>query len=1023
MPGSNVMADLSGLETWENFPQCLIDMGLIHRRNVKEWMAIHEQIRHGATEISGEIQVVEQGVPIWKKIQYHTTFDESGKPVSAIGIAENISAYKSLADNYAQAAKQCGVTIWMFDLASKTIYDFNNASHIKSLDGVRIIPNVPAVFAAPDSAMCLEDVPDMCEMFDKIYAGEKTATSISRWRNDDSDALWWYEISYTVIFDDEGKPIRAIGTGLDISERVRLEARYEEEIKWRNVHNQDVIGSFKMNLTRNTCGDGQGNNPVILDFQGIGTVDGFFEREYSTHIDAHELEAYKKVFNRDNLLQRYREGKTSATQEAYVHFENKQILWLKIELDMFQNPQNGDVEAYIYATDIDQQKTAQALVNAVVNMDYDYLALLNIVTSDYIIFAESESQMVFPSYHTGNYEDEVTQYARKYLVEDDIEQNIHDMSYANLFEQLGKQPVFITYCRVKQLDGTIRRKKLQFSYLDAKRTKIIITRTDVTVIYDEEQRKNAALKDALLAAQQASTAKSEFLSRMSHEIRTPMNTIIGMSTLAASCVNDASQVADYLSKVGIAARFLLSLINDVLDMSRIESGKVLVRNEQIPFEEFIEGINGICYAQAQAKGVEYDAILTSYTEDTYVGDAMKLQQVLVNVLSNAIKFTSVGGKVQLMIHQERIHQDEAVMRFTVNDTGIGISEAFLPRLFEPFEQQQGGTTTPYAGTGLGLAICRNLVDLMDGKISVNSIEGVGSEFVIEIKLGVSQESRQSARVKPTVPLKQLKALIVDDDILICQHTQRILLDMHLQADYVASGAKAVETVQEKCDKQECYDIILVDWKMPDMDGITTTREIRKIVGPKVTIIIMTAYDWAAIELEAKQAGVNLLISKPVFKSSLSSAFEKVYSEKSFPAEPEPTKDYNFTGKRVLLVEDHLLNIEVAKKLLAAKHLEVEIAENGLQAIETFAQKDTGYYNAILMDIRMPVMDGLTAAKSIRQMRKADAKTIPIIAMTANAFDEDIEKTKAAGMDAHLAKPIEPQRLYQTMQRFLGGSEI
>ncbi|MEG1658719.1 MAG: response regulator, partial [Oscillibacter sp.] len=305
-----------------------------------------------------------------------------------------------------------------------------------------------------------------------------------------------------------------------------------------------------------------------------------------------------------------------------------------------------------------------------------------------------------------------------------------------------------------------------------------------------------------------------------------------------------------------------------------------------------------------------------------------------------------------------------------------------------------------------------------GKISVNSIEGVGSEFTVEVKLGIAAPSRQAKKPLISPHFDQLKALIVDDDVVICQHTQQVLADMRLQADYVISGAKAVETVREKWAKRAAYDIILVDWKMPEMDGIETAREIRKIVGPDVSIIIMTAYDWASIEEEAKQAGVNLLLSKPLFKASLHSAIETLYSTDAHSAPANPPQEYNFTGKRVLLVEDHLLNIEVAKKLLTVKHLEVEVAENGLRAIEIFAQKPDGYYNAILMDIRMPVMDGLTAAKSIRQMRKRDAAAIPIIAMTANAFDEDIEKTKAAGMNAHLAKPIEPQLLYQTLQRFL-----
>ncbi|MEG1682546.1 MAG: response regulator [Oscillospiraceae bacterium] len=1016
VPGESIMADLSDLQLWENYPQMLLERGLIHRSSAEAWLRLHARVCDGEADPSAEILVVEQGAPIWKKIQYHTTLDADGTPVSAVGIAENISDYKELSENYAQASKQCGVTIWMFDFAEKIIYDFNNASHIKVFDGVRVIPNVPEVFAAPDSPMCTADVPEMYEMFRKLYAGEKSAKSVSRWRNTDSDAFWWYEISYTTLFDENGTPVRAIGTGVDITGRVRLEARYEEELQWRKVHNQDVLGSFKLNLTRNICEDGQSNIDRILTFQGDGTVDDFFAHEYAAHADAAALEEYKKHFNRESLLAAYHQGETSVAQESYLSFWDNRVLWIKVEIDMFLNPQSGDVEAYIYATDVDQKKTAAALVNAVVDMDYDYLALLDCDSDSYTMFVQSSSQTPLPSFCALSYEREMETYAKAFLVKEDIQQNIFEMSYENVLAQLETQDIYTTYTRVQEMDGSISRKKLQFSYLDKPRRKIILTRSDVTAIYDEEQRKNRALGDALLAAQQASNAKSEFLSRMSHEIRTPMNAIIGMSTLAASCVNDPEQVSEYLSKVGISARFLLSLINDILDMSRIESGKMLLRHEEIPFEEFISDINGICNAQAREKDVDYDAILLSFTEDIYLGDAMKLQQVLVNILTNAIKFTPPGGKVQFMVQQEPARQGEAVLKFTVSDTGVGISEDFLPRLFDAFEQQQGGATTPYAGTGLGLAICKNLVDLMGGKISVNSIEGVGSEFIVEIKLGVSEKSKRYT--SPHLHLEKLKALIVDDDILICQHTREILLEMRLRADYADSGAEAVKIVREKWAKNEHYDIILVDWKMPDMDGIETTREIRKIVGPDVTIIIMTAYDWAAIEMEAKQAGVNLLLTKPLFKSSLNSAFERIYSNKEAAAQPKPPQEYNFSGKRVLLVEDHLLNVEVAKKLLTVKHLEVEVAENGLRAIETFAQRPDGYYDAILMDIRMPVMDGLTAAQSIRQMRKADAATIPIIAMTANAFDEDIEKTKAAGMNAHLAKPIEPQLLYQTMQRFL-----
>ncbi|MEG2253678.1 MAG: histidine kinase dimerization/phospho-acceptor domain-containing protein, partial [Clostridia bacterium] len=335
------------------------------------------------------------------------------------------------------------------------------------------------------------------------------------------------------------------------------------------------------------------------------------------------------LFNRESLLQAYRAGRTSINQESYMSFCKNKVLWVKVQLDMFQNPKTGDIEAYIYATDIDRNKTSSLLINTVVNMDYDYLALLDVLSDQYTIFTKTDGKTALPPFHTSNYQDEVARYNREFLVEEDIERNTYEMSYENLLAQLEKQDVYTIYCSIREADGAISRKKMQFSYLDKPRKKIILTRSDITELSNEEQRKNEALKDALLAAQQASNAKSEFLSRMSHEIRTPMNTIIGMTALAAGCVNDPAQLSGYLSKVGIAARFLLSLINDVLDMSRIESGKVLLRHEEIPFEDFINGINSLCHTQAQEKGVEYDAVLLSFTEDVYLGDAMKLQQVLV----------------------------------------------------------------------------------------------------------------------------------------------------------------------------------------------------------------------------------------------------------------------------------------------------------------------------------------------------------------------------------------------------------
>ena len=592
------------------------------------------------------------------------------------------------------------------------------------------------------------------------------------------------------------------------------------------------------------------------------------------------------------------------------------------------------------------------------------------------------------------------------------------LDFGYMKRQLRQQNSYTFILELMEKGGP-RIKRFQVFYINEELGRVCMTRADVTDVVRQEQKQKEELAAALVAAEQANAAKSDFLSRMSHEIRTPMNAIIGMSTIAAQSIGDDEQVADCISKIGISSRFLLSLINDILDMSRIESGKMLLKSERIPTEDFLGGINSICYSQAAVKGVEYECIVDPVLSDYYMGDAMKLQQVLINILSNAIKFTGEGGKVTFSAMERRKIKSDAILRFVVNDTGVGMNEEFLPHIFEPFSQESTGTTALYGGTGLGLAISKNIVDMMDGKISVRSIKGIGTEFTVDVKLGISEEEKlRHHQKKQNHNFSHLKTLVVDDDVAVCESAVVTLKEMGVTAEWVDSGRKAVERVSMLWAQGRYYDMILIDWKMPEMDGLETARRIRSIVGPEVTIIIMTAYDWVSIEHEAKLAGVNLLMSKPMFKSALVSAFTKALGEKEEEARRPDTEGYDFTGRRVLLAEDNAINTEVAVMLLESRGFVVDTAENGLRALELFSKSPTGYYDAILMDIRMPLMDGLTAAANIRHLSNQDASTIPIIAMTANAFDEDIEKSRAAGMDAHLAKPIDPGRMYQTLYDFI-----
>ena len=747
------------------------------------------------------------------------------------------------------------------------------------------------------------------------------------------------------------------------------------------------------------------------------------DRLAASAVDPAAGEALRTALVREKLLSDYAAGKSDYHFTFLRRRQDGGVFWASTSFRSYRNPGTGDVVLFFYTFDVTEQKLQEELLHKVAALDYDIITDIDVRRDTHRPVAYKSAQKnIIPS--KGPYQASIRALAEQYMDEGARREYLGKLDYAYMEERLGREDSYSFSVEMRDENGVSRVKRFQVFYISRELGRVCMARTDVTDVVRQEQRQKQEISAALVAAEQANAAKSDFLSRMSHEIRTPMNAIIGMSTIAARSIGDDEQVMDCISKIGISSRFLLSLINDILDMSRIESGKMLLKNEKIPTEEFLNGINSICFSQAAAKGVDYDCIVDPVLDDYYMGDAMKLQQVLINILSNAIKFTGEGGKVTFSAAPLHRTKHCAVLRFVVNDTGVGMGEDFMQHLFEPFSQESTGTTALYGGTGLGLAISKSIVDMMDGKITVRSIKGIGSEFTVDVKLGITEEERlRHNQKKAAYNFSHLKTLVVDDDVAVCESAVVTLLEMGVRAEWVDSGRKAVDRVRSCWDQGRYYDMILIDWKMPEMDGLETARRIRQIVGPEVTIIIMTAYDWISIEHEAKLAGVNLLMSKPMFKSSLISAFSRALGEKEEQAQPAAAVEYDFSGKRVLLAEDNAINTEVAVMLLEARGFAVDTAENGLRALERFSKSEPGYYDAILMDIRMPLMDGLTAATNIRHLSNADAGSVPIIAMTANAFDDDIEKSKAAGMNAHLAKPIEPDRLYQTLYDFIFGKEV
>ncbi|SHK21320.1 response regulator [Hespellia stercorisuis] len=913
------------------------------------------------------------------------------------------------------ATENSDVCFWTYDIKSKEIIQ-TPASKMRHghQEVVTDIPNsiIQSGFVRRDS------VKDFTEMYRKLEQGVKTCSADIWFRTLDEKGWWCEHIDYTSVFDKNGKPVYAYAVGKNVTSAKLSEQRYNEELEYsKAIQHENLLAKARSNITQNIVESYIAKDNLGVLEEGSPYSSGT-DTMAETALTEEQKEKMRHMLNRDRVLEAFEKGQTQFSFEYQRKAQDGSIIWVKTTVKSYKNQQTRDVMSFMYTYDINEEKIKEGIIQAVSQIEHDYVAYVDLKSNRYKMYLGNTANGPLPEKSSDDYVKFIMQTNREILIPEDVERVSQEMMPEAIKKNLEEKNIFSMTCGVMHQDGTVRQKRIQYAYLDKPSQQIVITRSDVTDLFNQQQQQHDMLQTALLAAEQANSAKSDFLSRMSHEIRTPMNAIIGMSTIAAQSIGDDAQVMDCISKIGISSRFLLSLINDILDMSRIESGKMLLKKEKIPFDEFLNGINSICYTQAGAKNIDYENIVDSSVEDYYIGDAMKLQQIIINILSNAIKFTPEYGKVSISVRQLKKAKNDAVIRFVINDTGCGIAEEYIPHLFDPFSQEHSGTTAMYGGTGLGLAICKNLVAMMDGTITVRSIKGVGSEFTVDVKLGITEETKTRYARKHDYNFAELKALVVDDDVVVCQQAVITLKEIGVKSEWVDSGRKAVDMVREKWNNKEYFDLVLIDWKMPEMDGIETARRIREIVGPEVTIIIITAYDWAAIEHEAKLAGVNMMMSKPMFKSSLISAFEKAFDERHEEAVTEVAEDFNFEGKRVLLVEDHPLNVEVARRLLERKGFMIEHAENGVRAVEMYAKTPPGYYDAILMDIRMPQMDGLQATNAIRHMGKETAQSIPIIAMTANAFDDDVQKSKTAGMDAHLAKPIEPTQLFQTLYDFI-----
>lgn len=643
----------------------------------------------------------------------------------------------------------------------------------------------------------------------------------------------------------------------------------------------------------------------------------------------------------------------------------------------------------------------------------------------YLDLQDSTCRMIYPvrdDGEPGSYEEVMTEYfGHDSLAQESVEEVKAFLNLDNIVRELSdKEHVNLKFCSRKENGES---EWCQITLIASERENgalqaVTITMRSIDEMIKEEEKQKELFALAAERAEAANYAKSDFLSKMSHDIRTPMNAIIGMTAIAGAHIDDKDRVVDCLSKITVSSRHLLSLINEVLDMSRIESGKVTLTEEDFNLSGLIENLLTMVKPLAKEHNHELNVRINNISHENVFGDSLRIQQVFVNIVGNSVKYTPDGGKIDISIFEKPTNKKNVgCYEFIFEDNGIGMSEEFIGKMFHPFERADDERALKVQGTGLGMAITKNIVNMMNGDIQVESKLGVGSKFTVTIFLRLQDEDLTS-----TEELAQLPVLVVDDDVDVCQSTADILRDIGMESEWVSSGREAVERVVARHEEGNAFFAVIVDWKMPEMDGVETTRVIRQKVGDEIPIIVFSSYDWTDIEAEAREAGVDAFIAKPLFKSRLISVFKEVINgEKEENGTTDVLSDIaemDYSGKRVLLVEDNELNREIAVEILGMTGMQIETAENGQIALDMVSASEDDYYDLVFMDIQMPVMNGYEAARGIRALGRAYTDRLPIIAMTANAFAEDVVMAKDVGMNEHIAKPLDMEKLENVMKKWL-----
>ena len=716
------------------------------------------------------------------------------------------------------------------------------------------------------------------------------------------------------------------------------------------------------------------------------------------------------------------------TYDVYYRLatRNRGERWFRAVGRLTRRPDGSPVTFYGIFLDVDNERRQEmkdkdrsnAILEAV-SREYHTMWLITKADNEMHFLRSNGITTIQKSVDMGkgnaDYDQAVTKYIDTYVVEDDRERVAEGVRSATVLEEITRQPIYTVNYKRRDDEGNITYHQMAFADVG---DGFILAYHDIDALIREEETKQQLLKDALNAAEAANQAKSNFLQTMSHDIRTPMNGIIGMTAIAAAHIDDKERVQDSLQKITQASRHLLALINEVRDMSKIESGKVSLSEEEFNLSDLIDNLITMTRPQIAEHGHELKVSIRDVQHELVIGDSLLIQQAFVNLMSNAIKYTPNGGRIELGIRELPSGQARiGCYEFVFKDNGIGMSEEYMAHLFEPFTRAEDGRISHIQGTGLGMPITRNIVRMMGGDIRVESCLNQGTTFTVTIFLKLQEtDKKENAR------FAELSVLVADDDAMSMESAVSILEELGMTAEGVLSGEEALDLVVVHHEERRDYNAVILDWKMPGMDGVETARAIRTRVGREVPIIILSAYDWTDIEEEARAAGVNAFISKPLFKSRLERVFEElVGEEKTEDTGESPLKDLedmDLSAYRCLLVEDNELNAEIAMDILEETGMSVEHVWDGAEAVEAVTGAEDGRYDLVLMDIQMPRMNGYDATRAIRASEREYCKSVPIIAMTANAFAEDVQAARTAGMNEHIAKPLDMKVLARVLNKWL-----